>query len=152
MKIRINYVSNSSSSSFIIWGDNAFDYINCIEDGYAINIDDAFYYIWNKRITKSYYRSTECTFISDDEWKEKFDNGYDVIYTLPISIQAEAYYSNNIDDYKKVFYNWFYENYKNEQFYFIDFSDHPDETKYHENDMYDVMCDYSGKGFSFFNH
>jgi hypothetical protein len=59
MKIRINYVSNSSSSSFIIWGENASSFIFDIEDGYETNLEDVVYYIWNKKIQRYYNDKNE---------------------------------------------------------------------------------------------
>jgi hypothetical protein len=153
MKIRINYVSNSSSSSFIIWGENASSFIFDIEDGYETNLEDVVYYIWNKKIQRYYNdKNEEINFVPDEEWINKLNNDENIHFTLPLSLREEAYYSDFIKDYKIIFENWFYDKFHKETFYFIDFSDHDNETKYHENDLWDVMNNYHGKGIYIFNH
>ena len=85
MKIRSNYVSNSSSSSFVIYGEGAKEYIEKIEDGQNVDVyeiaDTVYYYKVN-----DYYSSDEATFIKDEEWLKDFKENYPLPSKLPISI------------------------------------------------------------------
>ena len=54
--------------------------------------------------------------------------------------------------YKNKFQGWFYEKFANENIYEIEFSDHPGETMYEEEDMYDVMSGYNGDYITTCNH
>ena len=150
MKIRSNYVSNSSSSSFVIYGEGAKEYVERIEDGQNVDVyeiaDTVYYYK-----VYDYYSSDEAIFIKDEEWLKDFKENCPLPSKLPISIYNPEK-GNLIRSYKNDFIVWFVEKFSNEKFYAIDFSDHPNETKYSEFEMYDVMDDYEGNYFTTNNH
>ena len=150
MKIRSNYVSNSSSSSFIIWGNNAKDYVNQIECGNSIDACEFAATVWWHKIC--YYGSSDvATFINEDTWLKDFKNNNYLFNKLPITIY-DSDIGTNLRDYKNKFQGWFYEKFANENIYEIEFSDHSGETMYEEEDMYDVMSDYNGNYITTNNH
>jgi hypothetical protein len=150
MKIRTNYVSNSSSSSFIIWGNNAKDYVNQIECGNSIDAHEFADAVWWHKIC--YYGSSDvATFINEDTWLKDFKNNNCLSNKLPITIY-ESNIGTDLRAYNNKFQDWFYEKFANENIYEIEFSDHMEETKYLEEDMYDVMSDYNGNYITTNNH
>ena len=150
MKIRTNYVSNSSSSSFIIWGNNAKDYVNQIECGNSIDAYEFAETVWWHKIC--YYGSSDVpSFINEDTWLKDFKNNNYLFNKLPITIY-DSNIGTDLRAYNKKFQGWFAEKFANENVYEIEFSDHPGETMYAEEDMYDVMSDYNGDYITTCNH
>ena len=148
MKVRNGYVSNSSSSSFVIWGKNALNYILTIKDGLAI---------YTEEIAKRVFWEIEgydnddakVGWISDDAWKLEFESGVICELSVPASIYNR---SMKISEYKNSFINWFCENYKSERFFKIEASDHEGETKYLEEDMMEKIREYNGPHIVINNH
>lgn len=153
MKIRNGYVSNSSSSSFIVFGPNAKRFCDSIEDGKLMNIFAVADCVW-WNFLYNFRRNQEVEFIPDSKWKNSFPDGDEFIYTLPKSIKDNSIIS--FKEYKNAFRDWFERNYNDCKFYEIEFSDHPGETKYSEEDMevyvYDYKNNYDKKCFTTNNH
>ena len=148
MKIRSGYVSNSSSSSYIIWGKNAFDFCNSIEDGKRMSDDAVSDFAWYEIV-----RPYSCCgddplpiFVDDDKWINKFYNKILRRGEIPHSI-ARSLSFLDLKQYHGVFVEWFKEHFKHVSFYEIEFSDHEGETKYMEQDMGDIMADYPDKEY-----
>ena len=149
MKVRNGYVSNSSSSSFVIWGKNAPNYILTIKDGRAIETEDMAERVWWK-IRTFHDDNNDAKFVDDKVWKHDFDNGHISAYLIPRSLYNPFF--DNIKDYKNDFIVWFCENYIKERFFVIEASDHEGETKYLEQDMQTKIYDYRGNIIIFNNH
>lgn len=149
--MRNGYVSNSSSSSFVIWGKNALNYILTIKDGLAIETREMAQRIFWKIKKRHYYdpddESVEC--ISDDDWKRQLNDCHIRAITVPESIY-DGY--SEIDKYENRFIEWFCKNYDKERFFKITASDHDGETKYLENEMEEKIRKYNGPYMIFNNH
>lgn len=150
MKIRSNYVSNSSSSSFVIYGEGAKEYVERIEDGQNVDVYEIADTVYFHKVL-DFYSADEAIFIKDEEWLKDFKENYHLPSKLPLSIYNREK-GNLIRSYKNDFVVWFVEKFSNESFYEIEFSDHPSETKYSEFEMYDIMNDYEGNYFTTNNH
>ena len=159
MKIRASYVSNSSSSSFIIWGKEASDFVWSIESGESITAENfASTFFWHK-ILNYWSNDKKAKFIEDDKWKELFIETYEgssayaasFNNTLPRSIYSDELGQICVK-YAELFIAWFIENFSDRSFYEIEFSDHEEETKYSEEKMYDVMASWNGPEIIINNH
>lgn len=159
MKIRTNYVSNSSSSSYIIWGKGASDFVSNINSGEPLTtmaFADTFF--WNE-IMSYWSNDKKAKFIEDDKWKELFEGTYEehsehaasFKNTLPRSIYSDEL-GQLCSDYNDLFIAWFTENFSDRMFYEIEFSDHEGETRYSEANMYDVMASWNGPEMHTNNH
>ena len=149
MKIRNGYVSNSSSSSFVIWGKNALNYLLTIKDGRAIETEDMAERVW-WAIRTYYDDNNETNFVQDEEWKKDFERGQIFAYLIPRSLYNPFF--DSMKEYKNDFIVWFCENYSRERFFVIVASDHEGETKYLEEEMQTKIYDYRGPHLIFNNH
>lgn len=159
MKVRANYVSNSSSSSYIIWGKGASDFIFNIDSGESLTtMAFANTFFWHS-IMSYWSRDKKAKFIEDDKWKELFKGTYEehsehaasFNNTLPSSIYSDEL-GQLCANYNELFIAWFTENFSDRVFYEIEFSDHEGETRYSEEDMHDVMASWNGAEMIINNH
>ena len=141
MKIRTNFVSNSSSSSYIIWGKGAYEFINSLEDFECPSAREVGNSLYWECIGFINAKETSFEYIDDQLWIEKFNLGdiYSLHHILPNGCKSFKGY--NVRD---QFEQWFNQKFENVSFYQVTGSDHSGETIYHEDEVADLFCGWNG--------
>jgi len=156
MKIRTSYVSNSSSSSFICWGQGAEQYAEGFDDGVARPVELVAVDVWYSTVFphSCWHKEFDPQYIHDDEWIEEFRKSPhgSLSGKLPASLATAVSKADNSWDVKKIFVDWFTRQYKDEKFWEVEFSDHDCETQYPEWEMEERCRDWEGSHLFVNNH